>query len=47
MIRRVKAFIAGHHADPISLEGIANAMHVSTFYFCKLFKKATGIIFTD
>jgi AraC-like DNA-binding protein/ligand-binding sensor protein len=47
MIRRVKAYIAGHHADPISLEGIANAMHVSTFYFCKLFKKATGITFTD
>jgi AraC-like DNA-binding protein/ligand-binding sensor protein len=47
MIRRAKAFIAGHHADPISLEGIANAMHISTFYFCKLFKKATGITFTD
>jgi AraC-like DNA-binding protein len=47
MIRRVKAYIAGHHADPISLEGIANAMHVSTFYFCKLFKKAIGITFTD
>jgi YesN/AraC family two-component response regulator len=47
MIRRAKAYVAGHHADPISLEGIANAMHVSTFYFCKLFKKATGITFTD
>jgi AraC-like DNA-binding protein len=22
-------------------------MHVSTFYFCKLFKKATGLTFTE
>jgi AraC-like DNA-binding protein len=22
-------------------------MHVSTFYFCKMFKKATGVTFTD
>ena len=22
-------------------------MHFSTFYFCKLFKKATGLTFTD
>jgi YesN/AraC family two-component response regulator len=47
MIRRAKAYIAGHHAHPISLDEIANAMHVSTFYFCKMFKKATGITFTD
>jgi AraC-like DNA-binding protein/ligand-binding sensor protein len=47
MIRRAKAYIAGHHADPINLDEIANAMHVSTFYFCKMFKKATGITFTD
>ena len=47
MIRRAKAYIAGHHADPIGLDEIANAMHVSTFYFCKMFKKATGMTFTD
>ena len=47
MIRRAKAYIAGHHADPIKLDEIANAMHVSTFYFCKMFKKATGMTFTD
>lgn len=47
MIRRAKAYIAGHHSDPISLDEIANAMHVSTFYFCKMFKKATGLTFTD
>jgi AraC-like DNA-binding protein/ligand-binding sensor protein len=47
MIRRAKAHIAGHCGDPIGLNEIARAMHVSTFYFCKLFKKATGLTFTD
>ena len=47
MIRRAKAHIAGHYGDPIGLNEIARAMHVSTFYFCKMFKKATGLTFTD
>jgi AraC-like DNA-binding protein/ligand-binding sensor protein len=47
MIRRAKAYITGHHADPIGLDQLANEMHVSTFYFCKMFKKATGLTFTD
>jgi AraC-like DNA-binding protein/ligand-binding sensor protein len=47
MIRRAKAYIAGHHGDPISLDNIACAMHVSIFYFCRMFKKATGLTFTD
>jgi AraC-like DNA-binding protein len=47
MIRRARAYIAGHHGDPIGLDDIARAMHVSTFYFCKMFKKATGMTFTD
>ena len=47
MVRRARAYIAGHQADPIKLDDIACAMHVSTFYFCKMFKKATGLTFTD
>jgi AraC-like DNA-binding protein len=31
----------------VSLEEVAKAMHVSKFYFCKMFKKATGLTFTD
>jgi len=31
----------------VSLGEVAKAMHVSTFYFCKMFKKATGLTFTD
>jgi AraC-like DNA-binding protein/ligand-binding sensor protein len=47
LVRRARAYIAGHHEDPVSLDEIAKAMHVSTFYFCKVFKKATGLTFTD
>jgi len=47
MVRRARAYIVGHHADPIDLDNVANAMHISTFYFCKMFKKATGLTFTE
>jgi AraC-like DNA-binding protein/ligand-binding sensor protein len=47
LVRRARAYIAGHHEDPVNLDEIAKAMHVSTFYFCKIFKKATGLTFTD
>ncbi len=47
LIRRSKAYIAGHFADPLTLTEIARALHVSTFYFCKLFKRSTGLTFTD
>jgi len=47
MIRRAKAYIAGHYGDPVNLDEIARVMHVSTFYFCKMFRKATGLTFTD
>jgi AraC-like DNA-binding protein/ligand-binding sensor protein len=47
MIRRARAYIYANQADPIDLNKVATAMHVSTFYFCKMFKKATGLTFTD
>jgi AraC-like DNA-binding protein/ligand-binding sensor protein len=47
MIRRAKGYIGGHYGDPVGLDEIARTMHVSTFYFCKMFKKATGLTFTD
>lgn len=47
MIRRARAYIYANQADPIDLDQVAKAMHVSTFYFCKMFKKATGLTFTD
>ena len=47
LVRRARAYIVGHQADPIDLNNVAKAMHVSTFYFCKTFKKATGLTFTE
>lgn len=47
IIHRAKEFIDQHKSDPISLSEVARALNVSTFYFCKLFKKATGLNFTE
>jgi AraC-like DNA-binding protein len=47
MITRAKRFIGDHQAESISLEQISKALNVSTFYFCKMFKKATGLTFTN
>ena len=47
VIRRAKEFIQEHQAEDISLGQVAKAVNTSTFYFCKMFKKVTGINFTD
>lgn len=46
-VRNAKAFIHDHLAEPMSLEAVASAVNVSPFHFCKLFKRATGLTFTD
>ena len=47
MISRAKTYIATHQTSPISLEQVSRVLNVSTFYFCKMFKKTTGLTFTD
>jgi AraC-like DNA-binding protein len=47
VITRAKEFILEHQADDLSLARVAKAVNTSTFYFCKMFKKVTGINFTD
>ena len=47
MITRAKQFIEEHHTEDLSLAMLAKAVNTSTFYFCKMFKKGTGINFTD
>jgi AraC-like DNA-binding protein/ligand-binding sensor protein len=46
-IARARQFITTNHAEDLSLATVAKAVHMSTFYFCKQFKKATGHSFTD
>jgi AraC-like DNA-binding protein/ligand-binding sensor protein len=47
MITKAKDYILDHQAEDLSLGQVARAVNTSTFYFCKVFKKATGINFTD
>jgi AraC-like DNA-binding protein len=46
-ITRAREFINANHAEDLSLSAVAQAAHMSTFYFCKQFKKATGLSFTE
>jgi AraC-like DNA-binding protein len=46
-ITRARQFIQDHQTDDLSLAEVARAVNTSTFYFCKLFKKATGLNFTE
>lgn len=47
VITKAKKFIEEHHTEELSLGQVAQAVHTSVFYFCKLFKKVTGINFTE
>jgi AraC-like DNA-binding protein/ligand-binding sensor protein len=44
---KARMFIAEHQDQEISLGQVAGAVNMSAFYFCKTFKKATGMTFTD
>jgi AraC-like DNA-binding protein/ligand-binding sensor protein len=46
-ITRVREFINAHYTEEISLSTISQVAHMSTYYFCKQFKKATGLNFTE
>lgn len=46
-ITRARKFIDEHQAETLSLGQVAQAVNMSSFYFCKVFKKATGLNFTD
>jgi len=47
VITRAKEFIHEHQTENLRLGHVAKAVNTSTFYFCKMFKKVTGINFTD
>jgi AraC-like DNA-binding protein len=46
-ITRAKVFITEHQEEDLSLNEVAKAVNMSAFYFCKMFKQATGLTFTD
>jgi AraC-like DNA-binding protein/ligand-binding sensor protein len=47
MITRAKSYIKTNQTENLSLSQVARAVNTSTFYFCKMFKKATGLNFTE
>jgi AraC-like DNA-binding protein len=47
VIAKAKEFIREHQAENLSLGQVAKAVNTSTFYFCKMFKKISGVNFTD
>jgi AraC-like DNA-binding protein len=47
VIKRAREYIHEHQAEELSLTQVARAVNMSTFYFCKMFKKVAGINFTD
>jgi AraC-like DNA-binding protein len=46
-IAQARAYIKLHQAEVVSLAAVAKAANMSAFYFCKSFRKATGLTFTD
>ncbi|MEM7384361.1 MAG: helix-turn-helix domain-containing protein [Verrucomicrobiota bacterium] len=46
-VRTAKEFIMDRIDEKLTLEQVAEEVGVSTFYFCKLFKQATGMTFTE
>lgn len=47
VITQAKQYITEHQGERLSLGAVAKAVNTSTFYFCKMFKKATGLRFTQ
>ncbi len=44
---KARAYIAEHLGESLTLETVARAANMSAFYFCKVFKAATGLTFTN
>jgi len=47
VIAKARAYIQEHQTEELSLSQVAKAVNMSSYYFCKMFKKIAGINFTD
>ena len=47
LVRKAREYITQHKMEPLSLAAVAQASGASVFHFCKIFKKTTGLTFTD
>jgi AraC-like DNA-binding protein len=46
-VAKAKEYILAHQAEEFTLTQVARAVNTSTFYFCKMFKRVTGLNFTE
>jgi AraC-like DNA-binding protein len=46
-VRQAKNFVYAHADEQVTLRQIADHVHLSKHYFCKIFKQATKITFTE
>jgi AraC-like DNA-binding protein len=47
LVRKAREYIDKHKREALSLSAVAIAAGASVFHFCKVFKKTTGLRFTD
>ena len=47
LVQKAREFIDKHKTQELSLADVAKAAGASVFHFCKVFRKSTGIKFTD
>jgi AraC-like DNA-binding protein/ligand-binding sensor protein len=47
MIEHARQVIEARSANPLTLTEVSRCVHSSTFHFCKAFKRATGMTFTQ
>lgn len=47
MVRKAREYIVNNKTESLSLANVAKASGASVFHFCKVFKKTTGLTFTD
>lgn len=46
-VAKARHFIADHLEEELSLGRVAQEVHMSPFYFCKVFRRETGVPFVD
>lgn len=46
-VRKARHYILNHLTSPLTLDEVAQHAGVSPFHFCKIFKRATSLTFTD
>ena len=47
LVQKAREYIEKHKNEPLSLSAVAQASGASVYHFCKVFRKTTGLKFTD